>query len=366
MNHNILADLALQKEGRSRSINAENPNGGKGCGGIAGSNLGESRKGSPCIPVIKSGENKLLADIKGPAIIEHIWMTVTNKISDKNCFVLRDLILRMYWEDEDKPSIECPLGDFFCNGFAVSYCVNSLPIVVNPTRGFNSYFQMPFNKRARIYIENQGNDDIPSFFYQIDYCEYDNDFSDIAYLHATWRRQKITNKTKDYVILDNVRGKGHYVGTFIALSSMERYWWGEGEMKFYLDGDQKYPTICGTGTEDYFGGAWSFGESNNGIMNEKTYQTPFLGYPFLSRTDESVHNDYHMNDCPTMHALYRFHILDAIRFEQDIKVTLQQIGSCHRGLFERQDDVSSVAYWYQNEPHILYSELPVKEERWPR
>lgn len=366
MEHNIMSDLATIKEGRSRAITAENKTGEKGMGGMQESALGKSRKGSPCIPFLKAGENILLADIKGPAVIEHIWMTVTDKISEKNCFVLRDLVLRFFWEDEDTPSIECPLGDFFCNGFAKGYQVKSLPIVVNPTRGFNCYFSMPFNKRARIYIENQGEEDIPNFFYQIDYSEYDDFIPDITYLHASWRRQKNTDKTKDYVILDQVHGRGHYVGTFLALSLLERYWWGEGEVKFFLDGDEKYPTICGTGTEDYFGGAWSFGKQENGQTMEQTYQTPFLGYPFLSRIDDSVHNDYHMDDCPTMRALYRFHILDSIRFEKEIKVTLQQIGSCHRGLFERQDDISTVAYWYQTEPHTPFPKLLAREERWPR
>lgn len=366
MEYTMLAGLSKIKEGRSRAITAENPTGEKGKGGMKDSLLGKSRKGAPCLPVLKAGENTLLADIIGPAAIEHIWMTVTDKISDSNCFVLRDLVLRFFWEDETEPSVECPLGDFFCNGFAAGYQVNSMPIVVNPTRGFNSYFHMPFNRRARICLENQGEEDIPSFYYQIDYCEYDSPFRDIAYFHANWRRQKITEKGEDYIILDNVHERGHYIGTFMALSSLERYWWEEGEVKFYLDGDKEYPTICGTGTEDYFGGAWSFGRQEAGKTIEQIFQTPFLGYPFVSTTDESVHNDYHMNDCPTMHALYRFHIPDPIRFEQDIKVTLQQIGSCHRGLFERQDDISTVAYWYQTKPHTKFPELPSREERIPR
>ncbi len=139
----------------------------------------------------------------------------------------------------------------------VSYQVNSVPIAVNPTRGFNSYFPMPFRKNARITIENQCDEPIPAFFYQIDYC-LTTVPEDAAYFHAQWRRQRITEKAKDYVVLDNIKGKGQYVGTYLALTSLERYWYGEGEMKFYIDGDKDYPTICGTGTEDYFGGAWSF------------------------------------------------------------------------------------------------------------
>ena len=166
--------------------------------------------------------------------------------------------------------------------------------------------------------------------------------------------------------MDGVRGSGQYVGTFLALSALERYWWGEGEIKFYLDGDDKYPTICGTGTEDYFGGAWSFAALGGGKMVEQTYSTPFLGYPFYSRHDEGVHNDYHNDDCPPMRGLYRFHLPDPICFESDLKVTLQQIGSCHSGIFERQDDVATVAYWYQTEPHASFPQLPDRRGRWPR
>ena len=169
-----------------------------------------------------------------------------------------------------------------------------------------------------------------------------------------------------YVVLDGVQGRGQYIGTYLALTTLERYWWGEGEMKFYLDGDLEYPTICGTGTEDYFGGAWSFASQEDGKTVENTYCTPFLGYPYYSHHDDSVHNDYHNDDCPPMRGFYRWHIMDPIHFEEDLKVTLQQIGVCHRGLFERQDDVATVAYWYQAEPHGAFPPLPDREYRWPR
>ena len=138
------------------------------------------------------------------------------------------------------------------------------------------------------------------------------------------------------------------------------------ELKVYLDGDEEYPTICGTGTEDYFGGAWSFTRTENGVAKEQTYCTPFMGYPYYSREDDTVYNPYHMNDTPTERGFYRWHILDPILFDEDIRVTIQQIGVCHKGLFERQDDVSSVAYWYQSEPHQPFPKLLSKEERWPR
>ena len=203
-------------------------------------------------------------------------------------------------------------------------------------------------------------------FYQIDYCLYDSLPEDTSYFHAQWRRQAITEIGKDYVILDNVKGSGHYVGTYLGLSALQRYWWGEGEVKFYIDGDEKYPTICGTGMEDYFGGSWSFASNENGRIVEQNYSTPYLGYPFYSRHDSLVWNQYHNDDCPPMRGFYRWHIPDPVVFEENLKVTVQQIGVSHNGLFERQDDLSSVAYWYQSEPHQKFKELLPVEKRWPR
>lgn len=361
-----MSDIFRLRNGRSRAINAENPTGEKGKGGIAASHLGPSRKGSPCLKNIMPNETVVLAEMDGPGIIQHIWITVNNKTSDADCYVLRDLVLRMYWDDEEVPSVESPLGDFFCCGFARECLVTSMPISVIPNRGFNSYFQMPFRKKVRITLENQHDNPIPDFFYQVDYCLYDELPEDTAYFHAQWRRQRITELAKDYVILDNVKGKGHYIGTYLALTTLERYWWGEGEVKFYIDGDEEYPTICGTGTEDYFGGSWSFAHQVNGKTVEQTYNSPFLGYPYYSAHDELVHNPYHNDDCPPMRGFYRWHLMDPICFEENLKVTIQQIGVCYKGLFERQDDVASVAYWYQSEPHQAFKPLMNKKERWPR
>ena len=214
--------MAILKQGQSRSINWENRKGEKGRGGMASGPLGPSRKGSPCIPLIKAGETVTLAEIEGPAVIQHIWMTVTGQVSPANRHILRDLVLRMYWEEEDAPSVESPLGDFFCCGFGVACQVNSLPVAVNPTRGFNCYFPMPFRKKARITLENQCDEDIPAFFYQIDYCLKPTLPEDCGYFHALWRRERITEKKKDYVILDHVKGRGQYVGTYLALTALER------------------------------------------------------------------------------------------------------------------------------------------------
>lgn len=362
---NGLSSLMRGKNGRSRAINAENPNGEKGKGGATASNLGPSRKGSPCIKGLAPGSTTLLAEMEGPGVIQHIWITVTDR-TPNDFYVLRDLVLRMYWDGEEAPSVEAPLGDFFCCGFGRGCEVNSLAIAVNPKNALNSYFPMPFRKKARITLENQHTVEIPAFFYQVDYCLFDELPGDTVYFHAQWRRERLTQKQKDYTIIDNIKGKGHYVGTYMALTALQRYWWGEGEVKFYIDGDRDYPTICGTGTEDYFGGAWSFASMEGGRMVEKTYSTPFLGYVYYSHHDTEVFNQYYNDDTMPQRGFYRWHILDPVLFENDLRVTVQQIGVNHNGLFERQDDVATVAYWYQSEPHNIFPAFPAKEERWPR
>lgn len=359
-----LSTLPLHAKGKTRWINGENPTGAVGAAGKTASYLGVGRKGHPCL-VIPSGETAVLADIKGAGVIQHFWVTTTDR-TDKGFFVLRDLILRIYWDDEATPSVEVPIGDFFCNGWGARCDVNSLPIVVNPVGGMNCYFPMPFRTGARITIENQHAAEIPNFFFQIAYTEVEEIPQNALYFHAQWRREKITTLGKDYTILDGVKGTGHYIGTYLAWTALERYWWGEGEIKFYLDGDSDWPTLCGTGTEDYFGGAWGFiRQGPDGKPFEQTYSTPFLGYPFYSHSDTTLDKEWGNNISP-MHGLYRWHIMDPIRFEQDLRVTIQQIGLSNLGLFERQDDIASVAYWYQNEPHSLFSNLPSAAERWPR
>lgn len=359
--------LPYLTHGKSRAINAENRKGEKGRGGTAASPLGKSRKGSPCLKDIQPGEEVVLGAINGPGVIHHMWITTDSKTAEGDCFVLRDLVIRIYWDEEKEPSVEVPLGDFFCCGFGKECIINSDLVTVVPSRGMNSYIQMPFRKKALITLENQHVNAIPAFFYQIDYTLYDYLPENTTYFHAQWRRQALTEIGKDYVIIDGIKGRGQYIGTYIALSTLQRYWWGEGEVKFYLDGDEEYPTICGTGMEDYVGGSWSFAKENQEKMTEQTYSTPFLGYPYYSNHDDLTVHPYHNDDCPPMRGMYRFHIPDPIYFQQNIKVTVQQIGMSHNGLFERQDDVSSVAYWYQEDREMSkYCPLPPKEERWPR
>jgi hypothetical protein len=174
-----------------------------------------------------------------------------------------------------------------------------------------------------------------------------------AYFHAQWRRSMTTREYPEHVILAGVQGRGHYVGTYLAWSQFSNGWWGEGEVKFYVDGDADYPTICGTGTEDYFGGAWCFG----GGQDTETYSTPFLGYPLYRNEPGEV----------PRHGLYRWHVMDPVRFKQDLKVTVQALGWWPNGKFEPlTDDIASVAYWYQAEPHAPFPEMPPAHERWSR
>ena len=307
--------------------------------GSPASKLGRGWKVRPCITLPK-GDVVKLAEIEGSGFIRHIWITVDAK-------AYRDCILRILWDDEENPSVEVPLGDFFVNCHGLRYNVNSIPIAVNPSGGFNCYFPMPFRRRAVITIENQHTSDIPGFFYAINYSLEKVD-GDLAYFHAQWRRSMTTRENPQHVILDNVKGRGHYVGTVLAWTQLSNGWWGEGEVKFYIDDDAEFPTICSTGTEDYFGGAWGFGE---------TFCGPFLGYPLWRKEPGEV----------PRHALYRWHILDPVVFKRDLKVTVQALGWYPNGKFQPlTDDIASVAYWYQTEPHVKFPELPPVEGRWSR
>ena len=368
----ILSTAPFLTNGRSRSISAENPDGKPGSGGRESSPLGRGRKGRPCV-TLPRGKETVLARVEGTGIIQHFWVTVTDK-TDKGYFVLRDLVLRMYWDEETDPSVEVPLGDFFANGFGARCTVSSLPIVVNPTGGMSCYFPMPFRKGARVTIENQHASDIPQFFYQFTYVLVDQLPAEAASFHAQWRRENITRPGRDYTILDDVTGKGKYVGTYLAWTSLERFWWGEGEVKFYIDDDGEWPTICGTGTEDYFGGAWCFYEDREGMLTETTYSTPFLGYPYFSEQTKVFSSLSGVDsrkidrvfDLMPKHGLYRWHLADPILFDARLRVTIQQIGHDGHGLFERTDDIASVAYWYQAGASPEVPRSLDARSRWPR
>jgi hypothetical protein len=340
-----LGTLPLLSDAQTRSISAENPTGEPGAGGREASNLGVGRKGRPCITV-PAGQTVSLADVSGAGVIQHIWITMPGK-ADKMPYAYRDLVLRFYWDGESTPSVETPIGDFFAMGHNLRCRVNSVPVSVNPTGGMNCYWPMPFRRSARVTVENQGVSDLGGFFYQISYALVPKLPDEAAFFHAQWRRSNPNPMGEDHVLLDSVRGRGHYVGSYLAWTPLSNGWWGEGEIKFFIDGDREFPTICGTGSEDYVGGAWCFGE---------TYGGPYLGYPLQHHADGEVRKV----------SIYRWHVLDPVRFRESLKVTIQQIGYGHEGLYERADDVASVAYWYQTEPHAPLAPLPALRDRWPR
>jgi len=334
-------------DARSRSISPENFTGEKGNGGKAiqgtGFNaareLGQGWKVSPSI-IIKSGETFTLADIQGPGAIKHIWMTPTGN--------WRFSIIRIYWDDEPKPSVECPVGDFFAMGWGEYAQLSSLAVCVNPGSAFNCYWTMPFRKRCRITMENINPQDPMVLYYQIDYV-LTLIPDDAGYFHAQFRRSN-PNLTGIYTLIDGIEGKGHYVGTYLAWQVNNNGWWGEGEMKFYIDGDKDFPTICGTGLEDYFCGSYNFEN-----QKEKKYQpftTPYTGLHQVILPDGLYRSQQRFG-------MYRWHITDPIRFEKNLRVTVQDLGWRSGGRYlVQKSDISSVVFWYQLEPHAAFPPLP--------
>ena len=342
----------------SRSISPENLTGEKGKGGMAtleeGSaagaarELGQGWKVNPYVR-IKPGETFVMGEIKDSGIINHIWMTPSG--------VYRHSIFRIYWDGEEVPSVQSPVGDFFAAGWGrgTEPDINSLAVCVNPRSGFNSYWQMPFRKGFKITMENIGDKELV-LYYQIDYTLSDVS-SDAAYFHAQFRRINPLPYKDVYTIVDGIKGKGQYVGTYLAHGANSPGWWGEGEIKFYLDGDSAFPTICGTGEEDYFCGSYGYNEKKqeDGSYLYSNFSSPYTGF-------------YHVNDPKykgeqRRFGEYRWHVYDPIRFESDLRVTIQSLGWQSEGRYlPLQDDQASVAYWYQIEPHIPFPPLPSKDQ----
>lgn len=346
-----MSNLFMTSDAKSRSISPENFSGEKGKGGMsklgegaashAARELGQGWKVSPFIN-IEPGQTYTLAEIEGPGSIQHIWMTPTGN--------WRFYIIRFYWDDETEPSVEVPVGDFFGMGWGEYAHLNSLAICVNPGRAFNSYWQMPFRKKCKITMENI---DVKStrLYYQIDYVLTDVP-ENAAYFHAQFRRPRPDRDKEAYTIVDGIKGKGQYVGTYMAWQVNNNGWWGEGEIKFFMDGDKKFPTICGTGAEDYFCGSYNF--DRNGQYTE--FSTAYTGLHQVIRPDGTYKSN-------TRFGLYRWHITDPVRFEKDLKITIQDLGWRSEGRYLRQEsDIASVAYWYQTEPHNPFPELPSKDE----
>ena len=348
---NNLSNLYRTSDAQTRSISPENFTGEKGKGGMSelgegaasreARELGRGYKVSPYV-IIQPGETFTMAEIDGSGCIQHIWLTPTGN--------WRFYILRMYWDDEEEPSIEVPVGDFFGMGWGEYAHLNSLAVCVNPGRAFNCYWQMPFGKKCKITMENI---DVKAtrLYYQVDYVLTDIP-DDAAYFHAQFRRPAPDSKKEAYTIVDNIQGKGQFVGTFLAWQVNNGGWWGEGEIKFFMDGDKEFPTICGTGAEDYFCGSYNFDVGGQ----YKEFSTPYSGLHQVIRPDGT----YKAN---TRFGLYRWHITDPIRFDKDLRITIQDLGWRSEGRYLKQgSDIASVAYWYQTEPHQAFPVLPSKDD----
>lgn len=345
-----LGNLARLSNAQTRSISPENFTGEKGKGGMATAgtgadcarDLGQGWKISPSV-AIHPGETFTLADIEGQGAIQQIWMTPTGN--------WRYSILRIYWDDQEQPAVECPVGDFFCMGWGKFAPLSSLAICVNPGSAFNCYWEMPFRRRARITMTNIG-EEAMRLYYQINYTLTEVP-EDCAYFHAQFRRTNPLPYKEVYTILDGVQGRGHYVGVYMAWGVNNSGWWGEGEIKFYIDGDKDWPTICGTGTEDYFCGSYNF--ENKETKQYQEFTTPYAGLNQVIRPDGVYRSQQRFG-------MYRWHITDPIRFQQDLRVTIQALGwrSGHRYL-PLQDDIASVAFWYQTLPTAPFPTLPDKD-----
>ena len=342
-----LATLYRVSNAQTRSISPENFTGEKGKAGMAtngtGKNaareLGQGWKLSPSV-VVKAHTTFTLGDIKGPGCIQQIWMTPAGN--------WRHAILRFYWDNETEPSVECPVGDFFACGWG-KYCqINSMPVCVNPGSAFNCYWQMPFRKKARITMENVDPKGM-TLYYQVNYTLTDVP-KDAGYFHAQFRREAPLRQKGLYTILDGIEGQGQYVGTYLAWEVHSSGWWGEGEIKIFMDGDKEFPTICGTGTEDYFCGSYDFEDPVT--KKYDVFSTPYTGLAQVIPADKIYEPGQRFG-------LYRWHIADPVRFAKDLKVTIQALGWQDGGRYlPLEDDIASVGYWYQKEPHKKFPKLP--------
>jgi hypothetical protein len=347
-----LAGLPRRAAAQSRSISPENPTGERGGGGRAetGTGAGPARglgvgwKLAPSI-VIPAGETVTLAQVEGQGAIRSMWFggTVARDYP-------RESILRIWWDGQEAPSVECPLGDFFAAGWPGFAQVSSVPVAVNPNRGLNCFWPMPFRSGFTMTLENRHHEDLICY-YQVNY-DLTEITDDAAYFHAQFRRTNPTGHLQPHTILDGVRGGGHYVGTYLAVGVTNNRWWGEGELKFYLDGDDEYPTICNTGTEDYAGGSYDWVVDGR----YQTYTTPYMGMHQVIRPDGNYQSQQRFG-------LYRWHVLDPVHFTRDLRVTIQALGWRNDGRYlPLRFDIATVAYWYQNLPTAPFPVLGSRDD----
>ncbi len=355
-----LGNLSLLSNAVTRSICPESFTGAKGQAGKYAEgtgakfavDLGVGWKISPSV-LVEPGSTFTLAEITGQGAIQNIWLTGRE--------LNRNSILRFYWDGQEQPSVECPAPDFFAFGWNREDgglnggfpFLASIPVTVGPKGGFSCFWEMPFRKSCRITLENLG-DLTTTLYYQINYVLGDVP-ENAAYFHAQWRRTNPVPYQEVHTVLDGVKGKGHYVGMamFVGTNSAND-WWGEGEVKFYLDGDRDFPTICGTGLEDYFLGSYDW------LVKERytPYSYPFAGMYQVIEPKGSLESQQRFG-------MYRFHIMDPIRFGEDLRITFQDLGwrTRHAKYLARTDDFTTVAYWYQTLPTAPFPLLPSNDVR---
>ena len=310
----------------SRSISFENPTGAPGAGGKAASKLGVGRKGAPAI-TLKAGQEVQLCDIEGPGTIRHIWMTTANNPTN-----LRSLVIRAWWEGQKHASIECPIGDFMglAHGKVMPYvsAVHSL----GRNAGMNIWLPMPFARRAKITLTNEGRKNVP-LFYQIDYTIQDRHPSGVGRLHVLFARENPTTEKQDMELLPKRKGKGRFIGALIGIRNLHPgQWWGEGEIKVFMDGDGEFATIVGTGSEDYVG------------LSYGMQQTPYL------------YNGCNLNESNFV-SMYRWHLPDPIYWQNEVRITIPQI-AWKGGLAEVSDGWSTATFWYEPVPSAKLPAMP--------
>ena len=317
-------DVSRLADGRARRATSANP---------------DWRRGQDDWTSVQPGQTLVMAELDGPGVITHVWNTINSQEAGHP----RLLRLRIYWDGESEPSVDCPLGDFFAGGHGLDVPLDSLPVRVTANgRARNCYWPMPFAKSARVTLTNEGRRGA-AVYYQIDWRKLDALPADAAYFHAAYRQAFPAPAGENYRVAD-IAGRGHYVGTVLGVYSLAPGWWGEGDDFFFVDGESD-PSLAGTGTEDYFGDAWGFVQQSG----------PYYGTPLVEDIKQPV----------SRQAAYRWHLPDPIPFDESLRVELEHRGVVrnaegkivsHTG--DRPDDYSSVAFWYQVEPHKPFGELP--------
>ena len=303
---------------------------------------------------VAPGKTHVVMDVKGPGEITHMWFTFLGPEKQgwapNGSASHQDMLLRIYWDGSAKPGVEAPLGDFFAGCFGKRSEVVSLPVVVEGGDSYNCFWRMPFRKSARIEIVNQGTQNINLLYYNIDWIKKDRISKDTPYFYAQYRQEYPARHGSDYLILDT-KGKGHYVGTVMAVRTRSPMWFGEGDEKIYIDGEEK-ASIWGTGTEDYFLSAWGL----------KKTSTPYFGVPYFDQWGIVGGHT----------SAYRWHINDPIVFNKGLRVTIEHMGWISpdenpkrqtNSWNEREDDYASVAFWYQTGTPTFAERAPEGKDR---